>query len=318
MSATKTRTDRTPLSVDQVDGVLAESGRRADALRADGFAGLLPVQRAKLIGLRRERARIAERHGEDGPAVAAIDRKLATSHRLLVAGRAEHDRIATPAPEREAQAWLVHGYVRNPDGFPRAGYLVALYPDDEGREAPVQSTTTNSKGYFRLRLGRGEEVGDTVFDEPERELGDGLDTDTAKTGEPQATGTDEVRAKQRAGALRRLAAALRKPLYLGARGSGQSAPYIDRRVLHPSAGAVVYRDLVVVDEGDSGSDCQLATRLLGNSGTRELHDLDNEQPGCRIAAIRPDHRFYFQSEAQAQRLGYDHCAYCYGRERSER
>ena len=52
--------------------------------------------------------------------------------------------------------------------------------------------------------------------------------------------------------------------------------------------------------------------------TRELHDLDNEKPACQIAEIRPDHRFYFQSEEQARTLGYDFCAYCFGKKRSKR
>jgi hypothetical protein len=58
--------------------------------------------------------------------------------------------------------------------------------------------------------------------------------------------------------------------------------------------------------------------LLGDSGSRELHDLDNEKPGCQIPEIRPDRRVYFQTTAQAEKLGYDFCAYCFGRQRSKR
>jgi hypothetical protein len=70
--------------------------------------------------------------------------------------------------------------------------------------------------------------------------------------------------------------------------------------------------------GQGGNGCQLRTRLLGNSATRELHDLDNEKSGCQIEEIRPDHRIYFRSEAEAERLGYDYCAHCYGKARSRR
>ena len=44
----------------------------------------------------------------------------------------------------------------------------------------------------------------------------------------------------------------------------------------------------------------------------------NEKPACQIAEIRPDHRFYFQNEDQARKLGYDFCAYCFGKKRSKR
>jgi hypothetical protein len=63
---------------------------------------------------------------------------------------------------------------------------------------------------------------------------------------------------------------------------------------------------------------QVATRYLGNSKSREFHDLDNAQPGCRIDAIRFDRRIYFASTDQATALGYDYCAYCFGRELSQR
>lgn len=63
---------------------------------------------------------------------------------------------------------------------------------------------------------------------------------------------------------------------------------------------------------------QVATRYLGNSNSREFHDLDNAQRGCRIDAIRFDRRIYFASPEQATALDYDYCAYCFGREMSER
>jgi hypothetical protein len=115
-----------------------------------------------------------------------------------------------------------------------------------------------------------------------------------------------------------LALALKNPAYLGAAGGKQALPVMDPRPLYPMPGALAYRDLVVNDEADTGSQCHFATRWLGNSSTRELHDLDNEKRGCRLAAIRPDHRVYFQSEAQAEKLGYDFCAYCFGKGRSNR
>lgn len=60
------------------------------------------------------------------------------------------------------------------------------------------------------------------------------------------------------------------------------------------------------------------TRFLGNSHTREVHDLDNVTDACQINEILFDRRLFFASAEQAIGLGYDHCAYCFGRERSTR
>lgn len=68
----------------------------------------------------------------------------------------------------------------------------------------------------------------------------------------------------------------------------------------------------------SGSSGNIETRYLGNVNSQELHDLDNEQPGCQIEEIRFDRRFYFASPEQAISLNYDYCAYCFGRELSQR
>lgn len=68
----------------------------------------------------------------------------------------------------------------------------------------------------------------------------------------------------------------------------------------------------------NGSGQLIATRYLGNSNSQELHDLDNEQAGCQIAEIRFDRRFYFTNPQQASALNYDFCAYCFGRELSQR
>lgn len=63
---------------------------------------------------------------------------------------------------------------------------------------------------------------------------------------------------------------------------------------------------------------QIITRYLGNTNSRECHDLDNQQTNCQIAEISFDHRIYFGTPGLAQTAGYDYCAFCFGRELSER
>jgi len=60
------------------------------------------------------------------------------------------------------------------------------------------------------------------------------------------------------------------------------------------------------------------TKFLGNSNTRELHDLENATESCRLDQIKFDHRIFFKTPAQAIQSGYDFCAYCFGKDRSKR
>jgi hypothetical protein len=59
-------------------------------------------------------------------------------------------------------------------------------------------------------------------------------------------------------------------------------------------------------------------RYLGNAHTRELHDLLNLTRYCQIDEIAIDRRFPVRRIEQAQALGYDFCAYCFGRAQSRR
>lgn len=60
------------------------------------------------------------------------------------------------------------------------------------------------------------------------------------------------------------------------------------------------------------------TRWLGNTRTQEIHDTERENANCQLAEIAADRRFYFATEEDARERGYDPCAYCLGREASER
>lgn len=306
------------VALTQIEDLMKNSPQRGDALRGDGLAGLAAVKRAKVIQTRRERARLAVRHGEGSDQVARIDRQLATEHRFLVNARAECDRVATPQLERDKSAWQVHGYLRSQDGLPRAKYGIALVADKSGRKT-LAETTTDKRGYFHIRLApKGE---------PSNTIGGSAGNDTVERPERAARGTEAEEAAEAATARRaaendrvatQFARALKQPVFLAVTVPGQSDLQVDERPLHPVAGGIAYRDLTVANPKDNGQACQLRTRLLGNSGSRELHDLDNEKPGCQIAEIRPDHRFYFQSTGQAEELGYDFCAHCFGKARSRR
>ncbi len=57
---------------------------------------------------------------------------------------------------------------------------------------------------------------------------------------------------------------------------------------------------------------------LGNSHTRELHDLNNISPMCHIDVIDKDRRYLFSTVSEALDMNYDYCAHCFSRELSKR
>lgn len=57
-------------------------------------------------------------------------------------------------------------------------------------------------------------------------------------------------------------------------------------------------------------------QYLGNTNTKEVHDLDKQVPGCRIDEIvRAGHDVYFATYTAAKAAGYDNCAHCLGSSR---
>ncbi len=62
----------------------------------------------------------------------------------------------------------------------------------------------------------------------------------------------------------------------------------------------------------------LGPRYLGNTSSRELHDLNRLTSRCHIDKIDMDRRYRFYTVDEAQAMGYDLCAHCFGRELSKR
>ena len=67
-----------------------------------------------------------------------------------------------------------------------------------------------------------------------------------------------------------------------------------------------------IDLPDGQHGIHMAKRYLGNKNHMEVHDLQNEQPGCQIPEIKPEHKVYFDSLDEAKGRGYDNCHYCLG------
>lgn len=298
------------ITLDQVEALLKESPEQADKMRGAGLVTLSHVKRAKLVQCRRERVRLEARYGKDHPRVLQADDRMRRQHHQLVNTRAEADRSNAPIVERSATHWVLHGYVRSREGLPVAKAEVMLFPDKDGYQAPLAQVTTDSKGYYTFCW-----APDGLEAKTDSRSAAESNKHTAEKSTHEKADTVEVRPTKLSRLLfKRPANNTPNAVYLGAEKS--EAKSMDCRSLYPAPGTLVYRD-IELDVAQSDG-CQLRTRYLGNSSTRELHDLHNEKSACKIAAMRPDHRVYFVSQKQAAALGYDFCAKCYGKHRSTR
>ena len=52
--------------------------------------------------------------------------------------------------------------------------------------------------------------------------------------------------------------------------------------------------------------------FLGNTSTKKVHDLKNEQENCQISEIDDDHKKEFDSLSAAHAEGFEDCEYCLG------
>jgi hypothetical protein len=124
----------------------------ADKLRADGLERLGAVRRAREAGLRREQARLTQKHGAEHPSVVAISNRLAANAGLVRDLGLEATRARVQTPRVDARGWAVHGFVRDKELKPVNGLTVALF-DAQGRWVEQAGFgSTKADGHFRIEL----------------------------------------------------------------------------------------------------------------------------------------------------------------------
>lgn len=100
--------------------------------------------------------------------------------------------------------------------------------------------------------------------------------------------------------------------------AGELVCYYMHPLIEKSDTASLSRQFFINLTPSISSGSQFVTQYLGNSNSREVHNLENQQGSCQIAEISFDRVIYFASLEQAQALGYDACAFCFGRDVSTR
>ncbi len=104
-------------------------------------------------------------------------------------------------------------------------------------------------------------------------------------------------------------------------GTGASAvllAYFIHSRVEKQAGTTLLRSMLLDMTPGRPSAQEIQTRYLGNSKTEELHDVVNAKPACQLDEIRIDRRHYFNSIDEALGLKYDYCAFCFGKDLSDR
>jgi len=282
--AMKSNQNKIPLR--EVEDKLVDGLAQADALRHEGLVGLSQIKRAKLVQVRRKFGRLKAKYNADHPRVQKLERQMVAEHQAMVFARLERDKAAVDIPARVDDQFILIGHVRDLDGYPLRDYQVGLYAKATAKAKAVVGDSTDECGVFKMSVPVA--VGDPV------------------AAEVVATHVVTVEKVQQP-----------EPLYLMVRNTSGKIVHKDNNPIQPVANGLVHRDVIISEVSQAGCGC-CQTQFLGNSNTREVHDLSNEKARCQLAKMKPDHRVYFSTVKQAQQADYDYCAYCFSRKLSRR
>ena len=294
--------DEKRVSYDEVAKGLNQGFTHADPMRVAGLTQLQRVCAVKGANLQREEARLAQKLGAEHPRVLALKQKREAN------GAIERDlelglsRARTPAVFPEANAWTLHGHVRNAARKGVAGMTIALFDERKQWIEEAGHACTDADGYFRLTVKADKTIK--------------RDTDVAAAKTAAAPGATFGATID--GSLR--------GIYIHVTDKQGHKRYIDNDSLAPKLDEVVYREIVIEDDG---CECvppggkpddkpEKEGRYLGNLNNHELHDMNNAKPGCQIDEIKPARRQYFGTQKEALEAGFDFCAYCFGKSKSKR
>ena len=136
----------------QLSDALEAAFPAADAERGAALDLLAELRDAKAQVYARQVERLRRTLPEDDPRVQDAAARGASAARFAAAARMEATRSRRPAPPAEEGVWILWGYVWGAGHAPIAGATVALHVRADGRDQPVEATTSARDGSFLLRV----------------------------------------------------------------------------------------------------------------------------------------------------------------------
>jgi len=289
-----------------------DSYRANDALRVEGLRSLLSIRQKKAKLQERDQHRIEDKYGQKAGQLEKLENKQKANLDFIRGLGMELNRAKTQPDKVDAESWEVQGRVYDRLAEPLANAKVALFGVDGRQVDKVKEAATDVNGNYRLTYkGKQKDIVEVASDQELLGLLRGMRIGTAAKEDTGLRINTNIDIRIQASVFVRASFGKKEPVY------ADSTPMVAR------PGVSHYRDIILnLDQYASykpSKDKDIrSTRFLGNSATRELHDLQNEQNGCRINQMRLDHMFNFKTIKMAQEIGYDFCAYCFGKDKSKR
>lgn len=313
----KRNDDTRRITFGEIANTLSQNLNSVDGRRAAELSGFARVRQAKAVQLAREEKRLTEKYGANDARVQAVAAQRATNAVIVADVEREAVRAQTPVPTPDENAWIVHGHVFSSDRAPQAERVLTLH-DANGKSLIDTQARTDRSGHFVLCVTRRQKTDDgqaNVTRGPALNL----------SGEATAPNTVRV--------------------YLHVSDIAGKLLHRDTHEFTPALGQVDYREITLSDDpcaqkppggkpgtgggrGDGGRPNETPREppstepstqpYVGNPATRELHDMQKVTKRCKLDAIKPNARVYFANTAEAEKAGYDYCAFCFGKEKSKR
>lgn len=273
------------------------------ALELFSFMKALPD--AFVTSQQREATRLQKLGRDKDPRIEALRVSIEEADKLRATARWGQARVDRALGAITEPNDVFHGFVSDTALQFLKGYTVRLVGASDTGSKSEHSATTESDGYFSITLKAKEKTGGfSAKDETHAILVARISELFGMTSETAAVATEA-----------------------SATSSDMDTAEASVEILDPNGqhvhkdpipvnlnGGSVYREYAI----DRKDGCSDKKRYAGNPATRELHDAEKLTRRCNFNAIKPNVLVYFDSTEAAEKAGYDHCAYCFGKGKSKR
>ncbi|UVT17580.1 MAG: carboxypeptidase regulatory-like domain-containing protein [Nitrospira sp.] len=283
-----------------LDAPLAAARQPAINLGLEVLAFMAALPDAFVASEERELNRLSRTVERDNdPRMERLKVSIARATELRTTSQQGKARIDRTLVALSGEGTVFHGFVSDIAFAPQKGLTVRLTAARDGDKGETfASTTTNADGYFSI-----------PFDRPSGKIRKG------RPSEPNVKSSERMAEKLS-----------RKTASAATAGDGNEV--LARVEILDAKGVVIHEDPVplVVNAGTVYREYVIEpkegtndrARYAGNPATREFHDTQNLTKRCRFDAVKSSGPIYFGSSAEAEKAGYHHCAYCFGKTKSKR